>query len=89
MEEAMTILHFDNNPKWINALEKMEIMKATTSDHMLNIIQKNNPHYRMLQSVQKTTTSADDCWGRHFDGERPPCVTYNLTRNDGNINLIR
>jgi hypothetical protein len=57
----MTILHFENDPKRINALEEMEIMKATTSDHILNIIQNTNPHYSMLQSVQdQTKTSADD-----------------------------
>ena len=61
MEETMTILHFENGPKRIIALEEMEIMKATTSGHMLNIIQNINPLYRMLQSVQdQTTTSADD-----------------------------
>ena len=37
MEETMTILHFENNPKRINVHEEMEITKATTSDHMLNI----------------------------------------------------
>jgi hypothetical protein len=34
----MTILNFENNPKRTNALEEMEIMKATTADHMLNIL---------------------------------------------------
>ena len=62
MEETMAILHFDNDPKRINALEEMEIMKAKTSDRMLNIIQNINPLYHMLQSVQdQTTTRADDC----------------------------
>ena len=61
MEETMTILHFENYPKRIDAFEEMEIMKATTSDDMLNIIQNMNPLYQMLQSVQdQTTTSADD-----------------------------
>jgi hypothetical protein len=61
MEETMTILHFENDYKRINALEEMKIMKATTSEHMLNIIQNNHPLYRMLQSVQdQTTTSTDD-----------------------------
>ena len=37
MEEAMTILYSQNDPKRINSLEEMEIMKATTADHMFNI----------------------------------------------------
>ena len=45
MEETMTILHFEHNLKRINALGEIEIMKATTSDHVLNIIQNNNPLY--------------------------------------------
>ena len=52
MEEIMTILHFENYPNRIKAPEEMEIMKATTSDHMPNIIQNINPLYHMLQSVQ-------------------------------------
>ena len=31
----------------------------------------------------------DNCWRFQFDGERPPCITYILTRKDGDINLIR
>jgi hypothetical protein len=62
MEENMTILHFENDRKKINALEEMEIMKATTSDHRLNIIQNISPLYRMLQPLRdQTTTSADNC----------------------------
>ena len=62
MEETMKILPFENYPKRIKANEEIEIMKANTSDHMLNIIQNINPLYRMLQSVQdQATTSADDC----------------------------
>jgi hypothetical protein len=38
MEETTTILHFENDPRRINALEEMEIVKATTSDYMLNIV---------------------------------------------------
>ena len=61
-EETMEILYFENGPKRIDALEKMEIMKATSSDHMLNIIQNINPLYRMLQPGEdQTTTSADNC----------------------------
>ena len=42
-------------PKWPQEnqrSEKMEIMKATISDHMLNIIQNINSLYQTLQSVQ-------------------------------------
>ena len=31
MEETMMILHFENDPRRINALEESEIMKVTTS----------------------------------------------------------
>ena len=43
MEETMAILQFENDPKRINALEEMDIMKATTSDHRFNIVQNNKP----------------------------------------------
>ena len=56
----MRHLHFENDPKRINALEEMEIMKVTTSDHMVNIVQNNNPLYQILQPLQdKTTTSQE------------------------------
>ena len=55
MEETMTILDFENDPKRINALEEMEIMKETSSNHMLNIMQNSNP----LQD--QTVTSTDKC----------------------------
>jgi hypothetical protein len=58
MEETMAILHFENGPKRINALEGMEIMKATTTDHMLNIMQNINLLYRMLQPLQDQTTTS-------------------------------
>ena len=38
-------VQFENDLKISNALEEIEIMKATTSDHMLNIMQNNNPLY--------------------------------------------
>ena len=61
MDETMTSLHFENDTKRIKALEEMEIMKATPSDHMLDFIQNMNPLYRMLQPVQdQTTTSMDN-----------------------------
>jgi len=51
MEETMMILHFENNPRRISALEELEIMKATTSDRMLNIVHNFNPLYRIPYSV--------------------------------------
>jgi hypothetical protein len=48
MEETVTILHFENCPKGIEALEEIEIIKATTFDHMLNIMQNNTPLYKVL-----------------------------------------
>jgi hypothetical protein len=38
MEETTRVLHFENDHMIINALEEMEVMKATTSDHMFNIM---------------------------------------------------
>ena len=35
MEEIMIILHFENDPKRINALEEIDIMKPITSDHIM------------------------------------------------------
>ena len=59
MEEIITILHFEKDHIKINALEEMEIMKATTSDHMLNIMQNINPLYQILvQSLQDQTGPA-------------------------------
>ena len=52
MEETMTILHFENDPRRINTLEELEIMKVTTSDLMLNIVHHINPLYRIPHSVQ-------------------------------------
>ena len=61
LEETMTILHFENDPRRINTLEELEIVKATTSDCMLNIVQNINPLYYIPQSVQdRTTANADD-----------------------------
>ena len=50
MEETMAILHFENYSKSINALEEIEIMKATTSDHILNIT--NNSLNKILQPLR-------------------------------------
>ena len=44
-----------NDPKRINALEEMEIMKMTTSNHMTNIIQNINSLYQMLQPLHNQT----------------------------------
>ena len=52
----MMTLRFENDPKRINALEELEIMKATTSDRMLNV----NPLYRISHSVQDQTTAHAD-----------------------------
>jgi hypothetical protein len=56
----MTILHFENDPRRINALEELEIMKATTSDRMLNIVHNFNPLCRIPHSVQDQTTAHAD-----------------------------
>ena len=53
MVETMITLHFEVDPKRNNALEEIEIMKAITSDHMLNAIQNNNPLYKILQTLQE------------------------------------
>ena len=46
------------------AFEELEIMKATTSDYMLNIVHNFNPLNRIAHSVQDQTTAytgnADD-----------------------------
>ena len=47
MEETLAILRFENDPNIINALDKAEIMKATTSNNMLNLIYNNNMLYKM------------------------------------------
>ena len=61
MEETVTILQFENGPKGNNALAEIEIMKVTTSDHML-IIQNNNSLYKILQPLQdQTVTGIDSC----------------------------
>ena len=60
MEETMTILHFENDPRRINALKELEIMRATTSDRMLNTL------YRILHSLQdQTMAHADNSWRCH------------------------
>ena len=62
MEETMRILHFENYFKRINTLEEMKIMKVTTSDHMLNIMQNRNLLYKILQPLQnQTVTNTDKC----------------------------
>ena len=62
MEETVTILNFENDTKKINYLEEMEIMKATTSDHMLNIMQNNNPLYGILQPLQDQTATTTELY---------------------------
>jgi hypothetical protein len=41
-------------------LKELEIMKATTSDCMLNIVHNINPLYRIPHSVQDQTTAHAD-----------------------------
>ena len=36
------ILRSENGPKKVNVLEEIEVMKAATSDHVLNNMQNNN-----------------------------------------------
>ena len=75
----MTILHFDSDPKRINSLQEMEIMKATTSDHTLNINQNNNLFYKILQPFQDhTATDTDSCWGFVFKGEIVNLINVNI-----------
>jgi hypothetical protein len=57
MEETMTVLHSENDPRRINALEELEIMKATISDCMLNIVHNINPLYWIPHSVQDQITA--------------------------------
>ena len=47
MQESMTILHCEINPKRINAPEEMELMKATTPDHMQYIMPNINSLYQI------------------------------------------
>ena len=48
----MTILHFENDLKRMIGLEEIEIMKATTSDQVLNSMQSNNNTlYKILQPL--------------------------------------
>ena len=60
MEETMKILHFENDSKRINTLEEIEIAKVTTSNHMLNIMQNNNPLYKILHTLPDQTASRID-----------------------------
>ena len=46
--------------KSVDCLEDMEIMKATTSDQMLNIIQNLNSLYQMLQPLRDQTKTSTD-----------------------------
>ena len=60
MKENTIVLHFENDPKRISVLETMEIMKATTSDHMRNVMQ-NKP---ALPNTPTTSGSENDQHGR-------------------------
>jgi hypothetical protein len=54
----MAILHFENDPKRINALEN--IKKVTTFDHILHIMQNNNLIYKILQPLHDQTATCTD-----------------------------
>jgi hypothetical protein len=48
--------------KRINAFEEIKIMEATTSYHMLNIMQNNNHFCKIPQPLRdQTVTSTDSC----------------------------
>ena len=78
IEEVKPVLHYENDPKRINALEEIEIMKAMTFDHMLNIMQSDNPRYHILQTLQDQTTKITGT---------SMCNSNILTNNDGDIIL--
>ena len=59
MEETMTILHFKNDHKRINALEKMEIMKAE-SNHFRLHAQHYPEHQLTLPNATTTSGSCND-----------------------------
>jgi hypothetical protein len=48
----MSIIHLENNHRKINTLEKIEILKGTSSKHPLNdvIAGQNDPIYKLLPS---------------------------------------
>ena len=56
--ETMTIQHLENDSRRINALEELEIVKATTSDRMLDVVHHINPHFRTRHWPARKT--ADD-----------------------------
>ena len=53
MEETMTVLYFENDSKKINVFEEMEIMKVTSTSHILTI-EKNDysPLCKILKPLQ-------------------------------------
>jgi hypothetical protein len=52
IEEAMSIIHLENNHRKINTLEEIEILKAVSSKYLLNdvIAGQNDPIYKLLPS---------------------------------------
>ena len=49
IEETMSIIHLENNHRKINTLEEIEILKAASSKHLLNVIaEQNDPIYKLL-----------------------------------------
>jgi hypothetical protein len=52
IEEIMSIIHQENNHRKINALEVIKILKAASSENLLNdvIAGQNDPVYKLLPS---------------------------------------
>ena len=49
--ETMSIIHLENNHRKINILQEIEILKATSSKYLLNVIAgQNDPIYKLLSS---------------------------------------
>ena len=64
MEETMTISLFENDPKRINALEEMEIMKATTSRTLSRTSTRSTECYNqfMIRQRPAQTIAEDATW---------------------------
>ena len=56
---TLTPLHYLFHIR-VDSLEELEIMKATTSDCMLNTVHNSNPLYRIPHSVQDQTMAHTD-----------------------------
>ena len=53
IEETMSIIHQENNHRKVNTLEEIEILKAASSENLLNdvIAGQNNPICKLLPSL--------------------------------------